>query len=150
MRSPFAKHDRFFSETGSREEPVYQVEFDKKGVKSLKITGKRNVYDEIQAQRESCDLQIILKRYLNGDESVLNQRVPLYIDNTQLPSNMAEWFNLVESTKSYFYSLPSDVRAQFNNSVEQFLVGASDAGFNVSNVDSSNVDKVESEVKDNE
>lgn len=150
MRSPFDKHKRFITESGSRDEYVYQVKYEK-GVKMLVRSGKVNRYDEIQSHRESCDINVILKRYMNGDSSVLSRNNPLYIDTTVMPESYAEWFDVIQRASDYFYSLPADVRSQFNNSVEQFVVNISTSGFdNYPSVVGDSVDKVPVESGDKE
>lgn len=123
------KHERVFCCNGEQVEDNYKVHYDENGVRMLVKDGKKNTFDEIQSHRESCDLDIIIKKYMMGDFSVLNRQDPLYLDTTEFPKSYAEAFEKNEAAKRYFYSLDPEVREQFNNSVEQFLVAEVDKMF---------------------
>lgn len=114
-------HEHIYAPSGERVEDTYKVHYDKNGVRSLVKDGKKNTYDEIQSHAESVDIEVILKRFAHGDLSALGTSNPLYIDTTEMPDNYAEWFDMVQKSTDYFNSLAPDIRAQFNNSVEQFL-----------------------------
>lgn len=122
-------HERIYCSSGLKVEPEYHVHYDKDGKRILKIDGQKNTFDDIQSHRESCDIEIILKRYMAGDFSVLNRNDPQYIDTTEFPKSYAEAFEKNQAAKEYFYSLDPEIRAQFNNSVEQFLVAEVDKIF---------------------
>lgn len=126
------KHQRFYCNPGEKVESTYEVHYDKNGVRELRDMGKhKNTFDEIQSYRESCDIEVILKKYYNGDYNALNRNEACYIDCTQFPESYAEWFERGEAAKRYFYSLDPDVRAQYNNSFEQFLTAEVPATFDV-------------------
>lgn len=129
-------HERFYINPGEAVEDNYAVHYDKNGVRHLRKDGKINTFDEIQSHRESCDVEVILKRYAHGDFSVLDRGDPQYLDTTQFPSSFAEWFEQGEKAKRYFLSLAPEVRAQFNNSFEQFLTAEVPAKFEVKEVKS--------------
>lgn len=114
-------HKRVYMEPGEQVENDYKEHYDKNGVRHLRPDGKRNTYDEIQSHAESVDINVILKRYKNGDFTVLDKNNPQYIDCTVFPETYAEWFEMGTKAQRYFNELDPEVRAQFNNSFEQFL-----------------------------
>ena len=50
----------------------------------------------------------------------------IYIDQTVGPQSYQEALNLVENAHQAFYALPSDIREQFHNSPEEFLVATNE------------------------
>lgn len=110
------------SNPGQQVEPEYKLHYDKKGAKELVIDGQRNTYDDIQSHADSVDLNLIMKRYAMGDYSVLNKRDGQYLDVSDLPESLGEWFNFMEGARDIFYKLDPSERDKYNHSVEQFLV----------------------------
>lgn len=106
---------------GTRFINLYQEEIDKKGKLTLKKTGEHNVYEEIQADAESCKIENILKRVAMGDLNALNQREALYVDATTMPKNLMEAQNIVIKAKDEFYKMPLEVRKEFENSPEMYV-----------------------------
>lgn len=114
-------HERHYMPSGEAVEDDYKEHFDADGVRSLVIDGQRNTFDEIQSHRDSVDINLLIKRYMNGDFTALDRANPMFIDISDMPKTFAEWLESQARAKDYFYSLDPDVRAQFNNSYEQFL-----------------------------
>lgn len=112
---------RFHTEVGSREAITYQPVYDKRGVWHLEETGKENRYLEIQSYADSCDINVIMARYRNGETDVLQQIQGTYGDFSNVPTNYAELMNAKLQAEQLFMSLAADVREKYNNSVEQFM-----------------------------
>lgn len=113
---------RTFSDSGSPFANDYISVYDKDGKRSLEVKGKYSLYDEIQSHRDSCDLQIILKRYLNtGDESVLQRRVAYYTDVTDIPKTYADVLKLANAAREMFSVLTTEQKEAFNNNPDEFL-----------------------------
>lgn len=113
--------ERFLSSSGSSVVPEYQLSIDDKGVRSLKVVGQKDLYAEIQSHKESCDVHSILKRFANGDASVLNQKLGYFADATTFPKSYAEMYQRVVDGESFFNGLPIEIRKEFNfNPVEFF------------------------------
>lgn len=109
----------------------YGLEKDEKGASYLTITGKFNLYDQIQAYRDSCDLGLILDRFMKtGDPSILMQRQGFYGDTTEYPKTYAEMLQLAKKAEEFFYTLDSDTRAEFNNDPDQFFASIGSEKFN--------------------
>lgn len=115
-----------YSVSGSAFEPVYSASYDDTGVLVLELTGKRDVFQEIQSHAESVDINNILLRYSRGDVDVLSRVKGFFADVSDLPKNYRDVLNSVEKAKEFFYSLPVEEKQKFNNSYTEFLVSLDD------------------------
>lgn len=114
-------HKRVHTATGSRYKTEYQPVYDKAGVWHLEPTGKTDIYLDIQSYAMSCDINVIMQRYRNGEVDVLSAVQGVYGDVSNIPTNYAEIMNAKLEAERLFASLAADVRAKYNNSVEQFM-----------------------------
>lgn len=121
FHTQYERHDRKFSNVGSRVRPIYSPVYDKAGVLDLEETGCENLYESIQSHRDSVDIHKILDRFQNGDVTALNAVQGKFGDFTSLPKTYAEALNSVISAENTFNSLPVETRAKFNHSFSQFL-----------------------------
>lgn len=119
--SRMMKPERFRSATGERVVTEYQPVYDSRGVWHLEPSGKTDRYLEIQSYADSCDINIIMARYRNGETDVLQQVQGTYGDFSNIPTNYAELMNAKLEAERLFMSLAADVREKYNNSVEQFM-----------------------------
>lgn len=106
---------------GDRYLDVFQEEISKDGIKGLVSTGKKNIYDIIQEDKESTLIENILKATAMGDYSMLRMQEPVYIDATTFPKNLMECQNIVLKAKQEFENMPKEVRELFNNSPEAYV-----------------------------
>lgn len=118
-----------YQPAGSRVKVLYGPIFDKQGRMSLEEIGRENFYDYIQSHADSVDINIILKRFEQGDPSVLTRVQGAYGDFTQLPKTFAEALNTLIAAEQYFNSLPVDVRAQFDHNFNQFIASMDSPDF---------------------
>lgn len=114
-------HVSFRTELGSREAVTYEPVYDRKGVWHLEKSGKTNKYLEIQAYADSCDINVIMARYRNGETDVLQQIQGTYGDFSEIPTNYADLMNAKLQAEKLFMSLSAETREKYNNSVEQFM-----------------------------
>lgn len=121
FRTMYDDFERVFSCSGSSEVPEYAPVFDESGVISLEKVGVLDLASYIDSFRESCDLNVILSRYANGDTSVLSRRQGSYFDATQLPTSYAEMLQTVITAENEFNKLPLNVRERFDNSFQKWL-----------------------------
>ena len=115
---------KYKSETGTPYLDQYEFDFDEKGeVKSTELhkTDKPlNVYERIQADYASTDINLLMERFALGDTSAINVKEGMYIDVTKMPTTFAELFDRINETQRLFDELPADLKAEFNNSYEEF------------------------------
>lgn len=79
------------------------------------VRSKTNLYEKIQAARDSVDLQAMLKRYEAGDNTVLDKVQGMYIDTVDLPKNYAELYTAVSRANEVFESMPVAIKEEYNN-----------------------------------
>lgn len=112
------------SNHGSPIKVLYEPYYDSDGRLQLRETGKVNTDDEIQSYAESCDLNVILNRFLNGDIEALNKTSGSFIDTTVFPKTYAEFLQKQLDAKLAFDKLPVDIKSKFGNDVNQFFASA--------------------------
>lgn len=121
FRTMYDDFERVPSNPGSPEEPEYAPVVDESGAISLEVVGTTDVRSFIDSFRESCDLNVILARYANGDVSALSQRQGTFFDATAMPSTYAEMLQTVITAEAEFNKLPLVVRERFDNSFQKWL-----------------------------
>lgn len=115
----YRKSIRFNCQSGNGTATEYAYEV-KDGIKRLIPIGVIDVQAEIDSYRESCDINVIVARFMAGDENALNQVQGFYADMKSMPKTYAEWFERYQECENMFNKLPVDVREKFNHSVTEF------------------------------
>lgn len=121
--------DRVFSNPGDPIHITYAGHYDEKGRVVLVESGRENIYDQIQSHAESCDIHVLMKRYLNGDATALSQAQGQFLDATQFPKTYADMLNFVNEQERAFMALPVDVREKFGNSFTEYLAASGEPDF---------------------
>lgn len=131
MTSPFARRNCRWSPVpcpiGNGERSVFE-ERVVDGKKRLVVTGKENVKDFIEASKAETLISNIMKRFEQGDISVLSRTQGFYGDVTSMPSNLAEAQNTLITLENQFNSLPVEVRKNFDNSFDNYVKTVSSVG----------------------
>lgn len=70
--------------------------------------------------KESCDINYILKKYLETGLAPVMSAKPAYLDCTS-SSDFMEAQNLILEAEDHFLSLPSSLRKRFDNDPSKFL-----------------------------
>ncbi len=97
--------------------------YDYNGNIELVEDGIRNVYDEIQAYSDECNMDNILRRFAAGDVSVLSKSQGVYVDASQLPEHFVDMCNLVAEVERKFNLLPVEERAAYENNFVKYALG---------------------------
>lgn len=129
VRTQFDDHTRVHANPGQRDKILYTPKFDSNGVMELVEAGKEDLYASIQSHKDSCDINLILKRYARGDVSALQKRQGMFGDFTDAPSSYAEALNSMIVAEQYFNSLPLETRAQFDHNFHRFLLSLDQPDF---------------------
>lgn len=95
---------------------------DKNGRVIVSKKGTTDLYSYIQSFADSTDINVLLKRFANGDESALNQRRAEYMDITEMPSTYAELLNKLNDGKELFDALPIELKNKYGNSFNKWIV----------------------------
>ena len=121
FRTMYDDFERVPSASGNAEEIEYAPVIGEDGVLSLDVIGKTDIRAMIDSYRESCDLNVILARYANGDASALAVTQGSYFDAVGMPKTYAEMLNTVMTAENEFLKLPLNVRERFDNSFQRWL-----------------------------
>lgn len=121
FRTQYSKPLHKYANSGSPIKIVYGSSLDKFGNIIVKEKGRENLADYINSFKESCDLNIILTKYLNGDNDVINQRKALFMDLTEMPTNYNDMMNKINDARELFDSMPVETKAKFDNDINKFF-----------------------------
>lgn len=113
--------DKVLSCPGERYHVERATEVRDDGSLHLHQVGKTDSYAMIQSFKDSVDINVILQRYANGDESALARRQALYFDASDIPDTYVGMINRLNQARLYFDSLPTDEKEKFDNSWEKWL-----------------------------
>lgn len=115
--SSFDEPKRFPMPESDGIEDVYEKQVDKSGAVSFVKTSQKNLYEEIQAYKDDCDINFIIARCVkDGSVSLLADNGRSVVDVSMLPDNILDLYNLSEQLKNEFLSLPVEEREVFNQS----------------------------------
>ena len=80
-------------------------------------------YEQIQSYKDSCMIENIVKRAINGDSSVLAATQGISYDTRLLPNNLIEANEAINKAKAVYSALDAKQRAKvgsFNQFINQF------------------------------
>ena len=103
---------------------VYKLEkqlVDRDGQKDLEVVGKTDFYQYIQSHKDSVDINVLLKRYQQGDVSALDRVKGQYLDISEAPKSLAEMYSFVSNASEFFNKLPLDVRKEYDFNPASFI-----------------------------
>lgn len=120
----FEVEEKFVSNPGDRYRDVYTPKIDADGSIELVVTGKEDLWELHNADKDYCDLNRIVESSLNGDSSALQRGNPAFIDILGAPKTLAEAYEINFRAEHAFNNLPSKIKERFGNSFMQFLEGA--------------------------
>lgn len=79
------------------------------------------IHDLIQSHKEECEIENIIRRYVEGDMQVLQQRYGQFMDITNCPSSIADAQQFIINAKEEFTHLPKDIKAKFEYNPELYI-----------------------------
>lgn len=115
FKTQFDPRDRFYTYIGNPVVDTFTGRYDKNGDLQLVKTGTENLYDKIQAEAAACDMDNILRRFANGDISVLSQSQGFYADVAAAPMHFTDALNMVRSVEDAFNQMSAEEREKFDN-----------------------------------
>lgn len=115
FKTQFDVRERFYTSIGNPIVETYTGRYDKNGDLQLVNTGKENLYDKIQAEAAACDMDNILRRFANGDISVLSQSQGIYADVADAPMHFTDALNMVRAVEADFDKLSAEDREKYDN-----------------------------------
>lgn len=124
------KVNSFVSCSGSGIKELFRGKLDEKtGMIELIPDGKKNLYQEIQSWKDSCDINKIVERYASGEIDILNQVQGVYGDYSTSPKDLAEAYRINIELESQFNKLPVSVKEKFDNNYYVWLSSAGTKDF---------------------
>lgn len=123
FKTAYTGHITTESPLGSPIADTFGYRIDKKtGKKILTKTGETNLYEKTQASLEGSKLINIIKKVtMSGDQTLLNVNQGMYIDISEIPTNMIDLQNMIYAAKGEFEKLDAETRAKFDNSAEKYV-----------------------------
>ncbi len=107
--------------SGQRIELRHRAFIKKNGERILIKDVEKHTFDEIQAHKEECLIENILKRSLEGDLAALEVMKGQYADITNAPNSLAEAQQAMITLKESFDHLPKEIRKEFDYSYEKYI-----------------------------
>ena len=122
IHTMFNKPEHVYTPSGSIYLDEYQEGINEEtGSLYLEKIGKKNIYEMIQEDADSVDIEHILHSVAMGDLNALKAREGMYVDATTMPKSLREAQDLVIRLKDEFYKLPIEVRKEFGNDPEAYV-----------------------------
>lgn len=122
------KYDRFYlpfkAPTGEKIQIEHTPHMGLDGRRKLIKDNPKPIYEMIQASREQTEIDRIVKRALQGDESVLSAVQGQYLDITGAPKSLAHAQQIIINAKNDFDKLDTETKKKFDNNVEVFIAEA--------------------------
>lgn len=109
------------NEPGKKEQPILGYKYEKDGTKTLVVKGIKDRYQEAQDALPGVEIKTLIDRYSKGDIAALERVKGIYGDFTETPTTMVEALNTVQNATEAFNKLPKEIRAKFENSIDQFI-----------------------------
>lgn len=115
------KINEVFCKSGTPVKKRFVGKIEKDGVITLVPDGKDNLYLQIQADRDSCDINILIERFKAGDKTALEKARIFYGDVSNAPLAPHEMLNMVYGAQETFEQLPLEVRERFDFDFNKFF-----------------------------
>lgn len=117
---------RFTCSPGTNIHQLYSPKLMDDGTIQLIECGTEDTDEIIQSYYESTTLEVILKKFTNGDLSALNRYQPIYMDVTKGPHNLAQAMQLMIDAETAFDALPVDIKNKFDNNYRKWILTSQD------------------------
>lgn len=131
FKTKYDKHDRKYCCAGDAVIPVRKARKVEGVVKVFDTDTKFNMAEYINSFKDSCDINVLLKRFTAGDQDVIQRMSHQYgdfLDLAELPDNFNDMMAIVDDGKNTFDKLPIEIKNKFNNNYNEFFkdVGSDD------------------------
>lgn len=150
MRNPNAKisdPNEFVSNPGDLFATIYSSKVLPDGTVELTPSGKIDIKNEINSQRDLTDLAYIARQIENGNMEP-QENIGFYGDMREFPKTFADMLQLKINAEESWYGLTTEIRQRFDNDFNKYFATAgSEDWFNKLGA---NVKKEEGDVKNDE
>lgn len=117
----FPVKEQFVSEPGDRYRPIYTSEIMDDGTIELVQTGVEDLQEIYNSQRDTCEVSVLVQKFMAGDESALQRGNPVFLDLLGAPKSLMEAYQLQHRAQQAFANLPVSVREKFDQDFGKFL-----------------------------
>lgn len=111
----------YVNKPGSKTKPIYSSKVEDDGTILLVETGKEDFYGYVQSFKDSVDINVLMKKYMNGDIAALERVQGFYADITGFPKNNAELLQRIIDGEKTFNALPTSVKEKFDNDFNRWF-----------------------------
>lgn len=122
IHGPFSRRKNvIYSEVGSPEYTECVLRFSPDGNMYLEEGKVRNRQAEINSYRDSCDVNLMIRRYENGDQTaLLRDNTGAFADFSTLPKNIHEAERLRKNVSFLYDQIGDDVKLKYGT-LDDFL-----------------------------
>ena len=121
----FKKHPRKRESFTNTKQKVYKVSVNKKtGERELVVDKEVDIYEKIQEYREEVKISNILQRYDLDMLKQLKKDEEQLIDLTNMPENLMETMQAIDSAKYAWDRQSKVIKAKFDNDFNKFIASA--------------------------
>lgn len=108
---------RYISNPGSQFKEIYVLDPNGNNEFDIMLSDKKyNLQEYIDSFKDQCDVNILIKRFENGDITALGDPSQFVGgDIYGFPDSIQDIYKLNKSAKEYFNSLPADIKSCFND-----------------------------------
>lgn len=124
FKTKYRGKEKTISPSGSKIQMEHTAHMGLDGRRKLVKDNPKPIYEMIQASREQCEIERIVKRALNGDPNVLSAMEGQYLDITGAPQSLAHAQQIIINAKNDFDKLDTETKKKFDNNVEVFIATA--------------------------
>lgn len=115
---------RFFTHHGSKDRKTYKVIPSRtSNTLELLCTGKEDFQAYIESFKDSCDINVIIRRISNGELDLLTAQTGSYGDFSNMPTNLQDVYSAGMAARTAYESLSDEQKTKFS-SFEEFAATA--------------------------
>lgn len=119
--SAFSSKTKASTCPGASEYVEAVVRFSPDGNMFLEHGKVRDRQSEINSYKEACDVNILIRRYENGDQlALLRDNTGAFADLSTMPKNIHEAERLSKNVNALYSSMGDDIKAKYRD-VNEFL-----------------------------
>lgn len=114
--SAFSKKPKVYTNPGNQFYNEGRVVFEPDGNMKLEVLKVRDRFVEIQSYKDSTDVNMLIKRYENGDQTaLLRSNSGVFCDISSMPRNIHEAKQLYKNVENLYTSLGDDIKAAYKD-----------------------------------